>query len=81
LATKRQTASGIARIHAMSLDTEYLEWNMDLHAMRREPYSNDMLVFLSLSLLPSCFFYAMPIRLIRWSCQAGGTFLRAWSLS
>ncbi len=56
MATKRQITSGIARIHAMSLDTEYLEWNMDLHAMRRKPYSNDMLVFLSLSLFSSCFF-------------------------
>ncbi len=41
----------------MSLDTEYLEWNMDLHAMRRKPYSNDMLATLSLSLFPSCFFF------------------------
>ena len=56
MAAKRQIISGIARIYAMSLDTEYLEWNMDLHAMRRKPYSNDMLVFLSPSLFPSCFF-------------------------
>jgi len=56
LAAKRQIASGIAGIHAMSLDTEYLEWKMDLHAMRRKPYSNDMLASHSLSLFPSCFF-------------------------